>query len=115
MQLSRNLSDAWLAYWIEQTNMPNKNFTKDDNGAVMMAIGNSTNNDAHSTSFYMGIYTLIAAINSGITFGRAFLFAYAGIKAAKYIHNRLLNRVLFVSILSLIQPHLDSIEFFMPT
>lgn len=49
------------------------------------------------TSFYFLIYSFIAVLNSVITFGRAFLFAYAGIKAAKFIHTKLLNRVFYVS------------------
>lgn len=49
------------------------------------------------TSFYFIIYTFIAVLNSVITFGRAFIFAYAGIKAAKFIHTKLLNRVFYVS------------------
>lgn len=76
MQLTRNMSDAWLAHWVSS---------------------NTTENATNTTDFYLKIYTSIAVINSVITFGRAFLFAYAGIKAAKFIHNKLLTRVIYVS------------------
>lgn len=90
MQVTRNLSDAWLAHWLSATS-----YNTTNNGSDVIS-KNDTNQ--HSTGFYLGLYTTIALTNSLITFVRAFLFAYAGIKAAKYIHNRLLNRVLFVSI-----------------
>lgn len=48
-------------------------------------------------SFYLAIYIAIAIFNSLIALVRAFAFAYAGIKAAKFIHNRLLYSVIYVS------------------
>lgn len=77
MQVTRNLSDAWLAHWVSS------NTTQ-----------NTTDN---ATEFYLKVYTFIAVSNSAITFVRAFLFAFAGIKAAKFIHNKLLTRVFYVS------------------
>lgn len=76
MQLTRNLSDAWLAHWVS---------------------ANTTQNAIDTTEFYLKIYTSIAVINSIITLARAFLFAYAGIKAAKFIHNKMLDSVFYVS------------------
>lgn len=76
MQLTRNLSDAWLAHWVST---------------------NTTQNTTDSTEFYLKVYTSIAVINSAITLARAFLFAYAGIRAAKFIHNKLLGCVFYVS------------------
>lgn len=85
MQVTRNLSDAWLAHWLSETS------------EQANAIKNVNKNDTEkSIGFYLGIYTTIALTNSLITFVRAFLFAYAGIKACKYIHDRLLKRVMFV-------------------
>lgn len=75
MQMTRNLSDAWLAHWVSS---------------------NATENAADATEFYLKIYTFIAVSNSAITFFRAFLFAFAGIKAAKFIHNKLLTCVFYV-------------------
>lgn len=80
MQLTRNLSDAWLAHWVST------NTTQ-----------NATDSSADTTEFYLKVYTSIAVINSAITLARAFMFAYAGIKAAKFIHNKLLNCVFYVS------------------
>lgn len=48
-------------------------------------------------SYYLAIYIAIAIFNSLIALVRAFAFAYAGIKAAKFIHNRLLYSVIYVS------------------
>lgn len=76
MQVTRNLSDAWLAHWVSS---------------------NATQNSTNETHYYLEIYASIAVINSIITLGRAFLFAYAGIKAAKFIHNKLLTSVFYVS------------------
>ncbi|XP_031634883.1 multidrug resistance-associated protein 7 [Contarinia nasturtii] len=50
---------------------------------------------AAQNSYYLAIYIGIAVFNSIIALIRAFTFAYAGIKAAKFIHNRLLNSVIF--------------------
>lgn len=59
---------------------------------------NATEERAYSqNSYYLAIYISIAMINSLIALLRAFTFAYAGIKAAKFIHNRLLQSVIFVS------------------
>lgn len=49
-----------------------------------------------SNNFYLFIYIGIAIFNSAITLVRSFAFAFAGIKAAKFIHERLLNSVFSV-------------------
>lgn len=54
-------------------------------------------------SYYLAVYIAIAIFNSLIALVRAFAFAYAGIKAAKFIHNRLLYSVIYVSDLRLTQ------------
>lgn len=82
MQVTRNLSDVWLAYWVSQ-NHTNTHAT----------IAEPVPADA--TTFYLEVYAGIAILNSAITLIRSFLFAYAGIRAAKFIHNRMLNSVLF--------------------
>lgn len=53
---------------------------------------------ASQNSYYLAIYIGIAVFNSLIALIRSFAFAYAGIKAAKFIHDRLLNSVIFVRI-----------------
>lgn len=80
MQLFRNLSDAWFAHWVTES-----------------TLNNCTNTSANGTGYYLGIYSALAVTNSVITLARAFLFAYAGLKAAKVIHNQLVDKVLHVS------------------
>lgn len=74
MQFSKNITDTWLAHWVSST-------------------GNSFNSSKESQDYYLEIYTFLAIGNSAVTLVRSFLFAYAGIKAAKYIHMQLLTRV----------------------
>lgn len=97
MQVTRNLSDAWLAHWVTETTLDvNPNDTSLEHQLMGQNIdGNAT---AHTTRFYLGIFTAIAVTNSMVTLVRAFLFAYAGIKAAIFMHEQLLKRVMFVSI-----------------
>lgn len=52
------------------------------------------------TKFYLTVYAILAASNSFFTLMRAFLFAYGGITAAKALHKRLLETVLYVSYLA---------------
>lgn len=101
MQLTRNLSDAWLAHWVTETTLDGH--TNDTTLQHQLIRPGASGNDsaaAHTTGFYLGIFTAIAVTNSLVTLARAFLFAYAGIKAAIYIHEQLLKRVMFVSITS---------------
>lgn len=87
MQVTRNLSDVWLAHWVSQ-----------DNSTANTA--SLTGPDDGIFGFYLEVYASIAVLNSLITLLRAFLFAYAGIKAAKGLHNLLLERVFSVSFAS---------------
>jgi ATP-binding cassette, subfamily C (CFTR/MRP), member 10 len=84
MQASRNITDLWLTYWVSITTN-SSNSTEDVDFM------------RNSTHFYLPIYAGLAVTNSIITLVRSFLFAYAGIKAAKYIHTKLLNSVFYVS------------------
>ncbi|KAG5675958.1 hypothetical protein PVAND_005815 [Polypedilum vanderplanki] len=81
MQLSRNITDGWLAHW------------------VSIETVNSTNSSStNETSYYLETYASLALGNSVLTLIRSFLFAYAGIKAAKIIHDKLLNKVFYTKI-----------------
>lgn len=73
MQVSRNLTDAWLAHWV-------------------------SNADKNNSTPYLETYTTLALSNSVLTLIRSFLFAYAGIKAAKKIHEKLLKSVFHTKI-----------------
>lgn len=77
MQLTRNLTDGWLAHWVTMTDKNQTNITSSEFGS----------------NFYLETYTILALGNSVFTLIRSFLFAYAGIKAAKAIHEKLLKRV----------------------
>lgn len=119
MQTTRNLSDAWLAYWVADlnpTNLSNHRHTSfhfdvthvlsnnsyNMNGSTAALLNSSISNDANNGAnpagidFYLAIYAGIAVVNSMITLFRAFIFAYAGIRAAKYIHTNLLQKVFYV-------------------
>lgn len=81
MQSSRNLSDVWLAHWVDRSTFHNSSVLP------------------HSdTTFYLSIYSGLVTTNSFLTLIRAFIFAYAGIRAAMFIHLKLLNSVFYVSI-----------------
>uniref|UniRef100_A0A1I8QDH6 ABC-type xenobiotic transporter n=1 Tax=Stomoxys calcitrans TaxID=35570 RepID=A0A1I8QDH6_STOCA len=97
MQVTRNLSDAWLAHWVTDTTLdPNGNDTNLTHLVQPLRIfSNETPPEAHTTGYYLGIYASLAITNSLITMSRAFLFAFAGLKAAKYIHDKLLSKVMY--------------------
>lgn len=73
MQLSRNTTDAFLAHWV--------------------SVETTSNNTTIDTKSYLETYTSLGVGNSILTLIRSFLFAYAGIKAAKIIHDKLLKSV----------------------
>lgn len=81
MQSSRNLSDVWLAHWVDHSTFQNSSVVPLD------------------TKYYLSIYSGLVSSNSFLTLIRAFVFAYTGIHAAKFIHSKLLKSVFYVSIL----------------
>lgn len=82
MQISRNLSDVVLAEWV----------------AAATDSSNSTDTAGGSDGKrLMGVYAGVVVVNSLLTAARAFLFAYAGIKAAVVMHKKLLKGVVYVS------------------
>lgn len=89
MQVSRNVSDAWLAHWVTDTTIKVNNET---NASWLPEEDFATN---HTLGYWLGIYTGLAVTNSVLTLARAFIFAYAGIKSAKFIHDKLLTKVLY--------------------
>lgn len=127
MQTSKNFSDAWLAHWITNISPSNATYDGDGLNPKLLGSkyymqeirrnlmcmfdkliwlksvdecsGTETGlrNETFATSFYLLIYFIIAVFNSLITLIRSFAFAYAGIKAAKFIHTKLLNSVFYVS------------------
>lgn len=73
---------------------------KTDSNSTELLIQTQENFEAEN-SYYLAVYIAIAIFNSLIALVRSFAFAYAGIKAAKFIHNRLLYSVIYVSKLQL--------------
>lgn len=74
MQFSRNISDYWLSVWVSTPN-----------ATIIEAPAN----------YYLYVYLVIALANTFFTLLRAFLFAYGGLRAAKTIHEQLLNKVIY--------------------
>lgn len=58
----------------------------------------SVDDPSDNVNYYLGVYAGLALTNSFITLVRAFLFAYAGIQAAKCIHDKLLKSVFFTNL-----------------
>ncbi|KAH8376592.1 hypothetical protein KR093_000185, partial [Drosophila rubida] len=95
MQLTRNLSDTWLANWVTETTLDGHPNDTTLQHLLMRPDQASNDSSAHTTAYYLGIFAAIALSNSLVTLMRAFIFAYAGIKAAIYLHEQLLKRVMF--------------------
>lgn len=122
MQASKNFSDLWLAFWSRNRDATNGTVPMDTTSmnistygdhlkqAVVCIFNNvqylqydkciSNSSDASeqitTDSFYLVIYAATAIVNSLLTLIRAISFAYAGLKAAKFMHNRLLKSVFSV-------------------
>jgi len=62
---------------------------------------NSSASDNNDLMFYLSVYGGLAGANSFFTLIRAFLFAYAGIEAAVFLHSQLLVAILKVKCWSL--------------
>ncbi|KAG8239359.1 hypothetical protein J437_LFUL018889, partial [Ladona fulva] len=90
MQLSRNISDWWLSYWVTHAQYSNAsvscNSHKIDHTFILQY--------RDDLMYYLSIYGSIAALNTAFTLVRAFLFAYGGIKAANNIHSLLLDTII---------------------
>ena len=84
MQSTRNVSDWWLAHWVSE--LQNETI----NGTLIVGEGE----EDYDPTFYLAVYGGIAAANTFFTFLRAFLFAYGGLKAATFLHSRLIDIVL---------------------
>jgi len=85
MQASRNLSDWWLAYWVSHSD-PNHNATWDPLRPPI--------HDSSSGTLFLEIYGGISASNAVFTLFRSFLFAYAGVRAARCMQQGMLKGVM---------------------
>lgn len=99
MQISRNMSDWWLSYWVTNAaNQTNSTNVTDDTtvpSPLLMTSLLSPHLD-DSVKHYLILYVVFAGLNSLFTLFRAFLFAYGGIVAATKIHKCLLKSIMKV-------------------
>uniref|UniRef100_A0A1B6CRI6 ABC-type xenobiotic transporter n=1 Tax=Clastoptera arizonana TaxID=38151 RepID=A0A1B6CRI6_9HEMI len=87
MQLSRNGTDWWMAYWV--THMENStNLTLFDGRSWTLRDVDPV------TQHFLSVYIIIAVTNSLFTLIRAFIFAYGGVKAASKLHMNLLHVII---------------------
>ncbi|CAG9765420.1 unnamed protein product [Ceutorhynchus assimilis] len=88
MQISRNMTDWWLAEWVSNDQ------TKNGTNITLLEPILMANLEDSSTTPFLKIYVELALVNSVLTLIRAFLFAYGGIVAAQKFHKYLLKSVL---------------------
>ncbi|KAG8268119.1 Multidrug resistance-associated protein 7 [Homalodisca vitripennis] len=93
MQISRNGTDWWIAYWVTHTDNTTSISTLLHIDVDFTAFGLISWLDP-STRFYLTVYVLIAICNSFFTLFRAFLFAYGGVCAASALHRLLLFKIM---------------------
>lgn len=91
MQITRNTTDLWMAYWV--THIPTNTSQNYFLETYFYYDWPSASMDS-KTKFYLTIYGYIAGINTMFTLLRAFLFAYGGIRAAVTLHQNLLNIII---------------------
>ncbi|XP_066936141.1 ATP-binding cassette sub-family C member 10-like isoform X2 [Clytia hemisphaerica] len=93
MTASRYLADWWLAFWISEEKQYDET-TVYSLYRTEYTFGNSSKPHHHDVKYYLSVYATIAGTNSVLALIRAFLFAYGGVKAAKYFHTHLLDTIL---------------------
>ena len=87
MQVSRNLTDVWLAHWVSAE----ENNTSPNTSYHLIYRDSDVGDDV---KYYLTVYAIIAISNTLFSLMRAFLFAYGGICAARTIHSKLLKTVI---------------------
>lgn len=101
MQSSRNFTDLWLSFWVTHANETSTNGTNTTNTTdptKFIRLGASPDDgDDNGVEYYLGVYAILAVLNSVFTLIRAFMFAYGGIQAAISMHKQLLKVVMRVS------------------
>ncbi|GFU20326.1 multidrug resistance-associated protein 7 [Nephila pilipes] len=91
MQSSKTVSDWWLSFWVSSIQQSNHSIIVNHS---YMIDEFEIEHTGRSLMFYLSIYGSLAVVNSILTLFRAFLFAYAGIKAAVTLHDRLLKNIM---------------------
>ena len=116
MQVSKNLSDAWLSKWTVNGSMSRDNFSgfgdiRDDYSDIenIQIIRDNLypfgprlqipleEDEWERTKFFLLVYLGMVGVNTIVTLIRAFLFAFGGILSARNLHKDLLFTVLRVS------------------
>lgn len=87
MQVTRNLTDVWLAHWVTSETgngtSPNTSYHHLSQHQLYLDTYTDTDPTSLSVKYYLIVYGLIAVSNSFFSLIRAFLFAYGGIWAAR--------------------------------
>lgn len=101
MQISRNMTDWWLARWV--TNQENNSSSSNATNLTMVfdyvfLTIDKPSSDGSDVYTYLKIYLGFAGLNTLFTLLRAFVFAYGGVRAATKVHKLLLKSVIKVSI-----------------
>nr|APD26503.1 ATP-binding cassette transporter subfamily C member 10 protein [Brachionus koreanus] len=108
MQTTRNLTDYWLSYWTQNNDLdslfdlsnktlvlnPQKTYFFTPKGLLNDA---SYQPHQQTTQFFV-IYGILGISNTLFTLFRAFLFAYSGISAGRFIHETLIQNLVTASI-----------------
>ena len=92
MQVSRNLTDVWLAHWVSSEDADSNHTAP--NVSVLLDIELDPSPNSFNVKYYLIVYGIIAVSNTMFSLMRAFLFAYGGICAARTIHDKILKSVM---------------------
>ena len=87
MQLSRNASDWWMSVWSSAALGGASNSGGGGNGALVRSLA------GWGPRHFEAVYVGIACVNVVATAVRSVAFAYAGLRAARLLHDRLLASV----------------------
>nr|XP_018902692.1 PREDICTED: multidrug resistance-associated protein 7 [Bemisia tabaci] len=109
MQVLRNSTDFWLAYWVTNegnTSVVNASYDQMSTEYILSEeyFGNDADNyfnleylileAKHRFSYYLTVYVSLCGANCIIALLRAFSFAYGGVKAASKIHAELFSTIM---------------------
>ncbi|XP_037084927.1 multidrug resistance-associated protein 7-like [Pollicipes pollicipes] len=93
MQASSNATDLWLGYFVTGSSAPGNVTLTVPLLGVRLQAGPVAAPAGHQRRFFQ-VYGGIAALNASLALLRSFLFAYGGVRAARVVHDHLLQAVL---------------------
>ena len=94
MQISRNLTDVWLAHWVSAEDADSNHTAPNESYSLPLDVELEPSPNSFNVKYYLIVYGIIAVANTMFSLMRAFLFAYGGICAARTIHNKILKSVI---------------------